>query len=152
MRKRHRGAGVSQIQPISRGAARGAHMLGCGLTHLTCGGPDDMKKTFAMLSFITIASFGCGGGGKKTPASAKSMPSSDSMDCEKFADQGIKLTLETEEAKADPTIAEKAGKGRGQLVTMCTDGKTKGELDQAKYDCAMAAPAIKDFMTCLGVN
>ncbi len=112
-----------------------------------------MKKTFAMLSFITIASFGCGGGGKKTPASAKSMPSSDAMDCEKFADQGIKLTLETEEAKADPSIAEKAkGEGRGQLVTMCADGKSKGELDQAKYDCAMAAPAIKDFMTCLGVN
>lgn len=106
-----------------------------------------MKKTFAMLGFITIASFGCGGGGKKAPASAKSMPSSDAMNCEKFADKGIELTV-----AADPTVADKAAEGRGQLVTMCQDGKSKGELDQAKYDCALAAPAINDFMACLGVN
>ena len=105
-----------------------------------------MKKTFAVLSFITIASFGCGGGGKKTPASAKSMPSS-TMDCEKFADKGIELTV-----AADPTTADKAKEGRGQLVTMCQDGVAKKELDQPKYDCALGAATIQDFMTCIGAN
>ncbi|MCC6998720.1 MAG: hypothetical protein IT370_29180 [Deltaproteobacteria bacterium] len=109
-----------------------------------------MKKTLRMLatlSIITLAlATGCGGGGKKAPASAKSMPSS-TMDCEKFADKGIELTL-----AADPSAADKAAEGRTMLANTCTEGVSKGELDKAKYDCAMAAPALTDFMTCVGAN